>query len=119
MGTPGRSRSGGGTSSWVERRKWNDGRFERKKGRLGRKGGALGSSGSPGGGVQGGGTRSRRAGPGEAKSQIGKESLNLKKPGACDRGPAIPGWWERNRVFSVEEYSGEGGKRNLEDAWQV
>lgn len=80
VGTPAWSRGRGGTGSGVEKRKWNGGRLEaesKKRGRLGWKGGALGSSGSPGGGVQGRGTRRRRAGHGEAESRFGEEFLNL------------------------------------------
>lgn len=79
VGTPAWSRGGGGTSSRVEKRNWNDGRLERKEegGWVGREGpqdpvAALGEGSRAGGGDQGG----TRGGP-----EVGVQALEKQNHG--------------------------------------
>lgn len=65
-------------------------------------------------GIRGGATRSRYAAPEEQCHELERNFLaESKKPGVWGGGPTVPGRWERKGVFSVEEESREGGKRDL------
>lgn len=70
VGTPAWSRGGGGTSSRVEKRKWNDGKLERKE-----EGGWVGREGpqDPGAAL---GEGSRAGGP-----EVGEQALEKQNHG--------------------------------------